>query len=118
MGRDIPSRPLAGLLHSIMVTEPIDNRTDFRIRLAGTALRRRWGREITGLRFSDLFSAETLVIQIEETSQVLESGQPAMMDVKEVEAGVTRFHREAILLRIFAPDKVTHWIMAGVFYFD
>lgn len=118
MGRDIPSRTLAGLLHSIMVTEPVNDYSDFKIRLAGTALRRRWGREITGLHFSDLFSEETLKTQVEETRRVLETGEPAMMDVKEIEAGVTRFHREAVVLRILAPDKFTHWIMAGVFYFD
>lgn len=118
MGRDIPSRPLATLLHSIMVTEPINDRTDFKIRLAGTALRRRWGCEITGMQFSQLFSPETLATQLRETNQVLDSGQPALMDVKEIEAGVVRFHREAIVLRILAPDKVTPWIMAGVFYFD
>lgn len=118
MGRDIPSRSLAPLLHSIMVTEPINDRTDYKIRLAGTALRRRWGCEITGLNFSQLFSPETLAKQLQETNQVLETGLPALMDVKEIEAGVVRFHREAIVLRILAPDKVTPWIMAGVFYFD
>ena len=62
--------------------------------------------------------SDTLASQVQETKQVLETGEPTMMDVREVQAGVVRFHREVVILRILAPDKVTPWIMAGVFYFD
>ncbi len=117
MGRDIPSRSIASLLHSIMVMEPVNGCADFRVRLAGTALRRNWGREITGMHFSEMFGPETLATQLQETAQVFETGIPGVLDVKEYEGNVVHLHREATILRILAPDRTSHWVMAGVFHF-
>src|SRR5258708_5481458 len=47
-GRDIPARPIAGLLRSIVINEPLPGKTDMRVRLAGTSVRRRFGGDIRG----------------------------------------------------------------------
>lgn len=118
VGRDIPSRPLAGLLHSLMVTEPIEDGADYRIRLAGSALRRRYGREITAHRLSELFSAEAFVPHPVITREALTTGTPRVLDVREEEFGQLRRHREVVVLPVLSPDRSAKWVLAGVFYFD
>jgi hypothetical protein len=116
-GRDVPSRAIAAQLHSIMVTEPMAD-GDFHIRIAGSALRRRYGQEVTALRLSDLFERPYHEPHQKHTRAVLETGEPCFLDVKEYELGQVRSHSEIAVLRILAPDRATHWILAGVFYFD
>jgi hypothetical protein len=117
VGRDVPSRAIAAQLHSIMVTEPMAD-GDFHIRIAGSALRRRYGHEVTALRLSDLFERPYDEPHRKYTRAVLETGEPCFIDVKEFELGQIRAHSEIAVLRILAPDRVTHWILAGIFYFD
>jgi hypothetical protein len=116
VGRDIPSRALAGVLHSIMIHEPLAD-SDFQIRIAGSALRRRYGMEITGRKLSELFGPD-FEPQLAWTRHVLATGEPCILDVKEQRLGQTRLHREVIVLRVLAPGRATHWVLAGVFYFD
>ena len=116
-GRDVPSRAIAAQLHSIMVTEPMED-GDFHIRIAGSALRRRYGHEVTALRLSDLFERPYHEPHQKHTRAVLETGEPCFLEAKEYELGQVRAHREIAVLRILAPDRVAHWVLAGVFYFD
>ena len=118
VGRDIPSRPLASLLRSLMVNEPIDNGADYRIRLAGSSLRRRYGREITSLRLSELFSPEAYVPHPVITKEALATDSPRILDVREQEFGQLRQHREVVVLPVLSPDRTAKWVLAGVFYFD
>lgn len=117
VGRDVPSRAISAQLHSIMVTEPMAD-GDFHIRIAGSALRRRYGQEVTALRLSDLFERPYHEPHQRHTRAVLETGKPCFIDVKETELGQVRAHSEIAVLRILAPDRATHWILAGIFYFD
>jgi hypothetical protein len=118
VGRDIPSRPLAGLLRSLMVNEPIEEGADYRIRLAGSALRRRYGREITSLRLSELFSPEAYVPHPLITREALATGEPRILDVREEEFRQLRHHREVVVLPVLSPDRSAKWVLAGIFYFD
>ncbi len=116
VGRDIPSRALAGILHSIMVLEPLAD-GDCQIRIAGSALRRRYGMEITAHKLSELFGASAEP-QLAWTRRILTTGEPCILDVREQQLGQTRLRREVIVLRVLAPDRNMHWALAGVFYFD
>jgi hypothetical protein len=118
VGRDIPSRPLASLLRSLMVNEPIEGGADYRIRLAGSALRRRYGREITSLRLSALFSPEAFVPHPVITKEALATDSPRILDVREQEFGQLRHHREVVVVPVLSPDRTAKWVLAGVFYFD
>ena len=118
VGRDIPSRPLASLLRSLMVNEPIEDGADYRIRLAGSSLRRRYGREITSLRLSELFSPEAYIPHPAITKEALAAGEPRILDVREEEFGQPRHHREVVVLPVLSPDRSAKWVLAGVFYFD
>jgi hypothetical protein len=117
VGRDVPSRAIAAQLHSIMVTEPMAD-GDFRIRIAGSALRRRYGHEVTALRLSDLFERPYDEPHRKYTRAVLETGAPCFLDVKEYELGQIRTHSEIVVLRVLAPDRAKHWSLVGIFYFD
>src|SRR5580658_4270995 len=89
IGRDVPSRAIAAQLHSIMVTEPMPD-GDFHIRIAGSALRRRYGQEVTALRLSDLFERPYQEPHQKYSRAVLETGEPCFLDVKEYELGQMR----------------------------
>lgn len=118
MGRDIPSRAFARLLRSIMVLEPLDAGRDFRVRLAGSGLRRRWDREITGLTLSEIFGPASLPAQLELTRRVLATGGPVLQWGTNFVSGVARDRREIALLPILSPDQQKPWVLAGVFYID
>lgn len=117
VGRDVPSRATARLLSSLMVLEPMNGGENYRIRLAGTALRRRWNdREVTGLKLSDVFEPELFQSQLAFTNSVLESGAPLILDVKQGKPGGGHLRRETILLRVLAPDATANWILVGIFF--
>lgn len=49
---------------------------------------------------------------------MLVTGAPCILDDKELELGQVRTHREVVVLKVVAPDLASHWILAGVYYFD
>src|SRR6202012_1954162 len=55
VGRDIPSRAITSALRHLILYEPLEGGHDFRIRLAGSANLRRFSRDVTGMRLSELF---------------------------------------------------------------
>src|ERR1700712_1302149 len=55
VGRHVPSRDLAAVMSGLCIYEPLNGGMDYRLRLAGTALRRRFGIDPTGKRLSELF---------------------------------------------------------------
>jgi hypothetical protein len=61
MGRDIPYRITAIFLPNLVVVEPIGEWTDARIRLAGSLLMERFGRDIHGMLISELYAADPVM---------------------------------------------------------
>ena len=56
VGRDVPSRTLGPVLRNLALYETLDLPADFRVRVAGTAYIRRFGRDVTGLKLSEIYS--------------------------------------------------------------
>lgn len=118
IGRDIPSRRLSGVLRNLAIYQPLEGGKDFRVRLAGTAFYRRFGRDITGQRFSELFEPDVFEARRDALLNVLWTGRPACVDVERVQGTRAQVHFELLLLPVLAADGRTPWALSGMFFHD
>jgi hypothetical protein len=118
IGRDIPSRMIASLLRSIIVTEPVGGGADFRMRVAGTAVRHRFNGDIGGQMLSDLFPSDDFVHHLDASNEVLRTGKPIVLDSRLKRGAVEELHSEVVLLPVKSADRLHDWVLVGIFYFS
>ncbi|MGA7676681.1 MAG: PAS domain-containing protein [Rhizomicrobium sp.] len=116
VGRDVPSRPISDILSNIMIYEPIDGGRDYRVRLAGESIRRRFGRDVSGMLMSELFSPDEFREHIGTARACIESGTMAIVDSRLTNGAVEWMHLEVVVLPVTAPDRVGKWVLIGLFY--
>jgi hypothetical protein len=117
VGRDVPSRSLARVLSGLALYEPLYT-GDFRVRLAGHALRRRFGRDVTGETLSRLMDEAQFSRHAAQMHMLLQTGRPLIVEVRMHEEGRLRLCYELVALRVFAPDVRTPWVLSGIFFHD
>ena len=117
IGRDVPSRAIAGLLNNIAIFEPVNGGSDLKVRLAGTSVRRRFGGEVTGKLMSELFPPDDFQEHLKSSIASMESDTVTIMDSRLTYGVVERMHLEVVILPVLAPDRVSKWVLAGLFYF-
>jgi hypothetical protein len=119
MGRDVPSRAIATLLPSISICEPLGDWVDGRIRIAGSILTLRFGRDIHGLLVSELYKDDPDGgrILLENARRAQETRRPGLLSTRVCaeEHEVMRF--EVVALPIFAADGLTQLSLVGTFRF-
>jgi len=119
MGRDIPSRAIASLLGHISILEPAEDRSDMCVRMAGTSLIKRWGRDVKGRMLSELFSPDELRDHLKCGFAAIDTDRPIIVDSALMAFDtVTRMHMEVVLLPIFATDRKSRWVLSGMFFFS
>lgn len=118
IGRHVPSRPLARLMSHLIVYEPLDEGEDFRARIAGTSLLRRFGRDISGSKLSELFGRDAFEAQRDDLRTLLRTGKPCVLEVKASVDGHPTLHFVIVALPVLAPDRETPWVLSGLFYYD
>jgi hypothetical protein len=118
VGRDVPSRALASVLRNLVLYEPLDGGRDFGVRLAGSALIRRFGCDITGLKLSELFNPESFANYRAAMMDVVTKDAPIDLDVTLTAKGRTQLHFEVLGLPVLAADRSTVWVLGGLFYYD
>jgi hypothetical protein len=118
VGRDVPSRELACVLRNLALYEPIEEGRDFRVRLAGTAFMRRFGRDITGLKLSEIYDPAKLESQRGILNTVIKTNAPHVVDVKVTRDKRIYLRFETLRLAVLSPDRKAVWVMAGLFCFD
>jgi hypothetical protein len=118
VGKHVPSRDLAPLLSSLVLYEPVNDGDDWRIRLAGAALLRRFGRDVAGSLVSDLYPHDHFQIIRTRALAVIDMNKPQIDDVLIKNSARTLQHFETVHVPVYAPDGITRWDMAGYFYFD
>jgi hypothetical protein len=119
MGRDVPSRAIATLLPCISICEPLGDWVDGRIRIAGSILTLRFGRDIHGLLISELYKEDPGGgrILLENARRAQEARQPGLLSTRVCadQHEVMRF--EVVALPIFAADGIGQWSLVGTFRF-
>lgn len=118
IGRHVPSRALARLMSHLIVYEPLEEGEDFRARIAGTSLLRRFGRDISGSKLSELFEPNAFAAQRDDLRTLLRTGKPCVLEVKATVDGYPALHFEIVALPVLAPDRETPWVLSGLFYYD
>lgn len=118
LGRDLPSRALACVLRNLAIYEPLDGGTDFRVRLAGTAFIRRFGRDVTGLTLSQIYDRWTFEKRRADLDALMVSSTPCVADVQLARETRVFLHFEALRLAVRAPRRDAVWALAGIFYSD
>jgi hypothetical protein len=118
LGRDIPARPIAQLLKNIAINEPVRNGTDMRIRLAGSAVRRRFDGRLDGLLLSEVFGPEEFEFNLKDSNRVLATGVPSIFDSALKGYAVEELHAEIMLLPIVDRDGTSPLLLVGIFYFE
>jgi hypothetical protein len=118
VGRDFPSRVIADLLSYLTLWEPTQAGSDFRVRLAGAAVCRRFGRDVKGALFSELFSADDFRHHFEETRELMQTGKAKVVESRLFDGNVQRLHQEVVILPVLAPNRIDQWVVVGIFYFD
>lgn len=117
IGRDVPSRAIARLLNRIIVYEPVDARQDLKVRLAGTAVRRRFERDITGLKMSEMFAPAEFPVRFRTAMDVIEQNTPRMVRVIHGTMDLEVLRLELLILPIIAPNGSDRWALTFCFYF-
>ena len=118
IGRDVPSRTIAAILNNITIFEPVNGGSDLKVRLAGTSTRRRFGSEITGKLMSELFPPDEFREHLETVHANMKSEAATIIDSHLTNGAVETLHLEVVILPVFAPDRVSKWVLMGLFYFS
>ena len=117
VGRDIPARPIASLLRSIVVYEPVWDSMDFRVRLAGDSARRRFQGDIKGTLLSEQFSGRDLEHHLAAAIETIRTKRPMAIESRLKRGTVEELHSEILLLPVTAPDRQSTWLLVGMFFF-
>jgi hypothetical protein len=117
VGRDIPARPIANLLHSIVVYEPFEDESDLRVRLAGDNTRRVIRADLKGTLLSQQFIGKDFTHHLMASLEVIRTKRPQTIDSSLRRANVEELHSEILLLPATAPDRKVVWLIVGMFFF-
>lgn len=117
IGRDVPSRAIARLLSRTVIYEPMDGGIDFKVHLAGSGIRRRFGRDITGELLSQLYNANDLLPRLKGVQEVLATGEARTARVIHRAADVEVLKIELFQMPLMAPNGTDRWVLTFAFYF-
>jgi len=117
VGRDLPARELSPALRNLVLYEPIAGCRDFHVRLAGSALLRRFGRDITGMNLSDLFEGGAFEQHRSEMANMISERRHFCVDVMLKKTRRNSLHFEVLGLPVLA-ESGARWALAGIFYHD
>ncbi|HAH08800.1 MAG TPA: hypothetical protein DCL54_07255 [Alphaproteobacteria bacterium] len=115
---DFPSRPLLPFMPHICLFEPIDEGADWRLRLVGTAICRRYGVDATGFTVSQLYPPEVAQKQIAGYRETAATRGMHVTKGRIAAAGNDFWDVEFCNLAIEPPQGSIRWIATGVFVLD
>jgi hypothetical protein len=116
VGRDLPNRQIKLLLSNLMLLEPIEGGEDFKIRLAGTSMQLRFGREIAGLSMSSILKPEDFASRRSQVNDVIRSGEPVYCEATISKGSLVALRSEFGILPVISPDSTQRWALVGIFY--
>jgi hypothetical protein len=120
MGRDIPHRALAKVLAYVAVTEPVNGWRDGYMRLVGSGLTDRFGRDITGVLISELFvydDPQMYALMMGGAKAAATERRPGFALDRILLHGKEVMRNEVVVLPVQAPDSDAMWALTGTFRF-
>ena len=117
VGRDIPARALSSSLRNLALYEPIAGCRDFQIRLAGNAFLRRFGRDVTGLKLSNLFEGAMFERHRSQMAEMIANREPFSTDVVLKKSRRESLQFERLGLPILN-ENGGRLALIGIFYHD
>lgn len=117
MGRDMPARPIASLLRSIVVYEPFADASDFRVRLAGDSTRRMLKVDLKDTLLSQQFRRKDFEHHRAVSLEVIRSTRPMIMESSVRRGNVEELHSEIVLLPARSRDLKSVLLIVGMFFF-
>lgn len=118
MGTDLPARAIARLLPNVAVFDYRTGREEFRIRLAGLGLVRRFGRDVSRCFLSEAVSSDEHECLHETLMAARDVKLPQIREVKIEGTRRQLLHYEMVCLRILAADRETPLVLGGFFFFE
>lgn len=119
MGRDVPSRKIARFLANISICEPVGDWADGRIRVAGSILVLRFGRDIGGMLIRELYKSDPeggrMLLQSARRAQ--ETRAPGLLTTRVCSNELELMRFEVVALPIFAVDGISPLSLVGTFRF-
>ena len=117
VGRDLPVRELTPALRNLILYEPLEGGHDFQVRLAGSANLRRFGRDVTGQRLSEMFEGDAFEWRRKTLANALVTREHVSTDVllKRSRGDSLRF--EVLTLPVLN-ESGARWALGGIFYPD
>ena len=79
---------------------------------------RRFGRDVTGLKLSEIYDASAFPAQRANLGEVVSSGEPFVFDVQVARDDRLFLRFEAVRVAVLSPDRRRSWALGGVFYSD
>jgi hypothetical protein len=121
IGRDIPSRAFAPFLSHILLWEPMEGTTDYRLHLCGESLRLRFGNNPVGKSFSQLVAPEAVPHFLEAIKSVLAKDLYSCFNIHLSRSapidGRRQLDFELLTFPVWSPRRTARWILNGVHYF-
>ncbi|HEY0281000.1 MAG TPA: PAS domain-containing protein, partial [Rhizomicrobium sp.] len=105
-------------LSRVIVHEPIVGGSDLKVRVAGTAIRRRFGRDVTGETMSNLFPADSFPARFKSVLTAIETGAPQFAECQLSTSSFEILRSELVILPVLAPDRVSKWAMTFALFFN
>ncbi len=99
-GAIFPSREMGKFLSNIIIVEPIGDWEDSHVRLAGQILMLRFGRDVTGMRGSEVFSDNPKGHQMlcDASRKAVVTRKPFFVDSRVMRNGEKLMHLESLQL--------------------
>jgi hypothetical protein len=115
---DVPSRKLLKLMPHLFLLEPNADGTDWRFRLAGTAIGRRFGADPTGALISQIYDRRQADDQAAIYKRVVSGNAPHVTQGR-IEGIDRQFLKiEFCHLPLLPPGQGLNWLLGGVFVFE
>lgn len=115
---DVPSRKLIKLMPHLFLLEPNEDGSDWRFRLAGTAIARRFGADPTGALISQIYERRQSDDQAAIYKRVVMNGAPHITQGR-IEGIDRQFLKiEFCHLPLLPPGQGLNWLLGGVFVFE
>jgi hypothetical protein len=119
MGRDIPSRAIAPLMKDLIISEPIGDWDDARLRLVGSGMAAHFGRDVTGLRMNEVFAGELADrdMLLGGAKICIAQNRPGTVEQIILDNGREILRQEMTAMPLRAPNGDERWLLTATFNF-